>query len=222
LLPNFRLPTHIHSRSANSKWLSEIAHRNPVWINPDDAERLRIGNGDLVKVETQIGWFIDKIWVTEGIRPGIVACSHHIGRWRRQQDRGNRWLTNTVQISSPQSGLWKMRTVQGVQSYDSSDPDTRRIFWRDGGVHQNIAQPVQIDPISGAHCWLQKVRLSRPGHGENYGDIEVDTNKAFDLYKKWNELAKSRETHPRGLRRPRELNRPLSPVDEAWYLKVEE
>ena len=30
LLPNFRLPTHIHSRSANAKWLTEIDHKNPI------------------------------------------------------------------------------------------------------------------------------------------------------------------------------------------------
>ncbi|MCA9914070.1 MAG: formate dehydrogenase, partial [Anaerolineae bacterium] len=29
LLPNFRLPTLIHTRSANAKWLYEISHKNP-------------------------------------------------------------------------------------------------------------------------------------------------------------------------------------------------
>ena len=59
LLPNFRLPTHIHSRSANSKWLAEIAHRNPIWIHTKDAKKLKITNGDLLKIETEIGWFVD-------------------------------------------------------------------------------------------------------------------------------------------------------------------
>ena len=36
LLPNFRLPTLIHSRSANAKWLYEIAHQNPVWVHTLD------------------------------------------------------------------------------------------------------------------------------------------------------------------------------------------
>ncbi len=39
LLPNFRLPTLIHTRSANAKWLVEISHKNPIWMNPDDAKR---------------------------------------------------------------------------------------------------------------------------------------------------------------------------------------
>ncbi|HIC37513.1 MAG TPA: formate dehydrogenase, partial [Candidatus Marinimicrobia bacterium] len=80
LLPNFRLPTHIHSRSANAKWLTEIAHKNPIWIHTKDAKRLGVDNGDLLKITTEIGWFVDKVWVTEAIKPGVVACSHHIGR----------------------------------------------------------------------------------------------------------------------------------------------
>ncbi len=219
LLPTFRLPTHIHSRSANSKWLSEIANRNPVWIHTSDALRLGVATGELVKVETEIGWFVDKVWVTEAVRPGVVACSHHIGRWRRRQDAGNGWLTNTVSITQPSKGIWKMETRRGVEPFQSADADSLRIFWRDGGVHQNITHAVHPDPVSGAHCWLQKIRLSKPGPGEKYGDILVDTNRSQEIFRQWNQWAKERETHPGGLRRPLHLNRPLSPAREAWYLE---
>jgi len=43
-------------------------------------------SGDLLKVETEIRYFIDKVWITEAIRPDVVACSHLIGRWRRKED----------------------------------------------------------------------------------------------------------------------------------------
>ena len=202
LLPNFRLPTHIHSRSANAKWLAEIAHRNPIWIHTNDAKRLRVENGDLLKITTEIGWFVDKVWVTEAIKPGVVACSHHIGRWRRQQDEGNRYMTNTVCIQNVGEGKWKMETIKGVESWETDDPDTNRVWWRDGGVHQNITHAPNPDPISGAHCWLQKVSISKPEPDEKYGDVYVDTNKSFEHFKKWNEWAKERETHHNGLRRP--------------------
>ena len=218
LLPNFRLPQHIHSRSANAKWLVEIAHRNPIWIHPKDARKLGVAEGDLLKIETEIGWFVDKVWVTEGIKPGVVGCSHHIGRWRREQDRGNRFLTNTVEIEDHGDGKMRMKTISGVEPWKSDDPDTNRIWWRDGGVHQNITHAVQPDPISGAHCWLQKVRLSIPNKDEEYGDIEVDRNKSFEYYKRWNEWAKERETHPRGERRPLWMKRPLSPQKQHWYM----
>ena len=218
LLPNFRLPQHIHSRSANAKWLVEIAHRNPIWIHPKDAAKLGVEEGGLLKIETEIGHFIDKVWVTEGIKPGVVGCSHHIGRWRRKQDRGNRFLTNEVSIEDIGDGKMRMRTVSGVEPFESEDPDTNRIWWRDGGVHQNITHAVQPDPISGAHCWLQKVRLSVPGEGESYGDVVVDKEKSFAYYKRWNEMALEKETHPRGERRPLWMKRPLSPRPEHWFM----
>ena len=37
LIPTFRVPVQVHTRSANAKWLDEIAHTNPLWINPLDA-----------------------------------------------------------------------------------------------------------------------------------------------------------------------------------------
>ncbi len=217
LLPNFRLPQHIHSRSANAKWLVEIAHKNPIWIHPKDATHLGVKEGELLKIETEIGWFVDKVWVTESIKPGVVGCSHHIGRWRRKQDAGNRFLTNTVSIEE-HDGKMRMRTLESVRPWKSVDPDTSRIWWRDGGVHQNITHAVQPDPISGAHCWLQKVRLTKPGPGEKYGDVEVDRKKSFEYYKKWNQWAISRETHPRNERRPMWMNRPLPPRKQHWHL----
>ncbi len=88
LISTFRLPVQIHTRSANAKWLDEIAHTNPLWVHPGDAARIGVRTGELVRVETEIGHYVVKAWVTEGIRPGVVACSHHMGRWRPR--RGGR------------------------------------------------------------------------------------------------------------------------------------
>lgn len=219
LLPTFRLPTLIHSRSGNAKWLAEISNRNPVWIHTSDARRLRLRTGDLVRVNTDIGYFVDKVWVTEGMKPGVVACSHHLGRWRRQQDEpGNRWATNTVVIENSEPGRWKMRQAVGIRPYESSDPDSARIFWSDGGVHQNITFPVHPDPISGMHCWHQRVRLEKAHPEDRYGNISVDTNKSFEIYKEWLRMTRP-APGPNGLRRPLWMNRPLRPVEEAFYVE---
>ena len=70
LLPIFRLPHLIHTRSGNSKFLYEIAHKNPLWLNPVDAKKLGdIRTGDLLKVHTEIGFFVLHAWVTEGLAP---------------------------------------------------------------------------------------------------------------------------------------------------------
>ena len=92
LLPTFRLPTLIHTRSGNSKYLYEISHGHPLWINPADAHALGFETGEMVRITTDIGWFVMRAWRTEGIRPGVVAASHHMGRWRQQDNGGGaRW-----------------------------------------------------------------------------------------------------------------------------------
>lgn len=218
LVPTFRLPTLIHSRSGNAKWLNEISNRNPVWMHTQDAERMGIQTGDLIRVTTEIGYFVDRVWVTEAMKPGVVACSHHLGRWRREQDaKGNRWSTNLVDIQEGENGQWHMKVLDGIRPYKSDDGDSSRIFWNDGGVHQNITFPVHPDPISGMHCWHQKVRIEKAHDGDAYGDVMVDTDKSFEVYKAW--LQKTRPAPgPDGLRRPLWLNRPLRPVDEMYYL----
>ena len=101
LLPTFRLPTLIHTRSGNAKWLYEISNRNPLWLNSKDAENFDVKTGDLLKVHTEIGYFIDKVWVTEGIKPGVIACSHHLGRWRLAEEQGGeRWSTALVDLQT--------------------------------------------------------------------------------------------------------------------------
>ena len=56
-----------------------------------------------------------------------------------------------------------MRQVHGVRAFESEDPDTSRIWWEEAGVNQNLTFPVQPDPVSGQHCWHQKVRVTKAG-----------------------------------------------------------
>jgi len=215
LLPTFRLPTLIHTRSGNAKYLNEISHRNPVWIHTSDARRLGIATGDLLRVTTEIGHFVNRAWVTESIAPGVVACSHHLGRWRLREGEGSRWSTAAVRLA-PHDGGWLLRQVQGVGPFRSDDPDSSRIFWSDGGVHQNLAFPVHPDPVSGMHCWHQKVVVARAPAGDHYGDVYVDTKRSMAVYREW--LARARPgPGPGGLRRPLWLDRPLRPT-EATFL----
>lgn len=220
LVPTFRLPTLIHSRSGNAKWLMEISNRNPIWMHPEDAKRWGFKTGDLVKLNTDIGYFVDKVWVTQGMKPNVVACSHHLGRWRREQDKGNRWATNTVRIEKGENGVWKMNTKSGIKPFQSKDADSKRIFWIDGGVHQNITHAVHPDPISGMHCWHQRVRIEKPGPNDKYGDIAVDTNKSMEKYREWMKMTRP-APGPDGLRRPLWFKRPLKPDISCYYLREE-
>jgi len=227
-ISTFRLPVQIHTRGGNAKWLNELAHTNPLWIHPSDATRLGVAAGQLVRVQTEIGYFVVKAWVTEGIRPGVVACSHHMGRWRLTQgDRrdgageGAGQVMATVDLSKS-GDRWAMARRAGVHPYPSADPDTQRIWWSDVGVHQNLTFPVQPDPISGQHCWHQAVRVRPAEPGDAYGDIAVDTRRAHEVYGEWLALTRDATQHsPDGTRRPYWLMRPLKPARDSYRLAGE-
>ncbi|HEV2863976.1 MAG TPA: molybdopterin-dependent oxidoreductase [Pyrinomonadaceae bacterium] len=222
LISTFRLPVQIHTRSANAKWLDEIAHTNPLWIHPSHARGLKVGTGDLVRVETETGHFVVRAWVTEGIRPGVVACSHHMGRWKLNDGEGQRQLMATVSLNR-EGSEWSLKRERGAGPYESADADTSRIWWADVGVHQNLTFPVHPDPISGMHCWHQAVRVRKAEAGDSYGDIRVDTEKSRRVYRTWLQFTRPADTHsPDGTRRPYWLLRPLKPSREVYRLPDEE
>ncbi len=111
-----------------------------------------------------------------------------------------------------------MRQREGVRPFASDDPDSARIWWQDAGVHQNLTFPVQPDPVSGQHCWQQKVTVARAGPDDRYGDIVVDTDKSFAVYREWLRLARP-APGPGNLRRPLWLPRALKPDPSAYLLK---
>jgi anaerobic selenocysteine-containing dehydrogenase len=217
LLPTFRLPTLIHTRSANSKWLQEISHTNPLWVHPRDAERIGIAKDDLARVRTRIGHFVLRVWVTEGIHPGIVACSHHVGRWRMHREIGGQKMASALVDIERGDGTFRFRQREGVSAFDSADPDSRNVWWHEVGVNQNLTFPVQPDPVSGMHCWHQKVVVEPARDDDRYGDVFVDTRKSREIWAEWLTRAKP-APGPGNLRRPLWLNRPLHPAESAYSL----
>ena len=215
LMPNFRLPTLIHTRSGNAKFLNEIANTHPLWFNKDDATAMGISTGDLVRVTTEIGYFVARAWATEAIRPGVVGLSHHMGRWMQEGHPGSRWVMGKVKLDRSEDGIWKLRYTEGVRPFTSEDPDSERIYWDDPGVHQNLTFPVQPDPVSGMHCWHQKVRIEKAHAGDQYGDIEVDVNKSREVYHRWLEMTRP-GPGPGGLRRPAFMMRHVTPKRSAY------
>jgi len=78
-LTNYRFVGHFHtgtmshrSKSLKKRWPEEY-----VEINENDAKRLGIKDGDLVKVETRRATLVLKAKVTPHIREGVVAIPWH-------------------------------------------------------------------------------------------------------------------------------------------------
>ncbi len=136
ILTTYKVATQIHSRSANCKYLTEIYHDNPAWINPVEAAKRGIKEGDLIKVKSATGEIEIAARVTPAINVGVIAISHHCGHWQYgRYASGNKGPTG-----------------------HNDDPDLDRIWWKDHrGVHPNWCIPNTPDPVNGQQRWMDTV-----------------------------------------------------------------
>ena len=54
ILTTFKWNVHTQARTTPQKYLTEIVHDNPVWINTQTAKKYKIKNGDIIKITTFI------------------------------------------------------------------------------------------------------------------------------------------------------------------------
>jgi thiosulfate reductase / polysulfide reductase chain A len=135
ILTTYKVAVHIHSRSTNCKWLTEIYHDNPAQINSATAAQLGIKTGDKIKLKSSIGEIITKANVTEGVVTGAIAISHHLGHWEYGRYASGK--------KAPLAG--------------DNDPDLKLKTWDTYGVHPNWIIPNKPDPISGQQAWMDTV-----------------------------------------------------------------
>jgi len=103
----------------------------------------------------------------------------------------------------------------GAPASAKATAGTPAAWWREQGVHQNMTFPVHPDPISGMHCWHQRVRVRKADPGDRYGDLVVDRKRAREVHEEWRRLVRP----PTGdLRRPLWLARAVRPADSAFRL----
>lgn len=137
ILTTFKVACHTHSRTMHTKYLAEMYHDNPGWINPKTAAERGIKNGDSIKVASAIGEITTTAKVTEGIVPGIIAISHHAGRQH--------------------SGRWGSGWKSPIPGVTDNDPHLKLKWWKNHGVHPNAIIPNGVDPISGTMPWMDTV-----------------------------------------------------------------
>lgn len=68
-------------RNISDAWLREIASENRLWMNPVDAAARGFRTGDRVRVRSAGFEAIATVWVTEGIRPGVVGANYNFGHF---------------------------------------------------------------------------------------------------------------------------------------------
>ena len=168
VLTTFKVAYQTASITTNLKFITEIWHANPLWINKDKARKLGIEDGSLVRVTGGAGYLVTKAWLTNGIHPKVVGISTSVGRT----------AYGRVAQAAPHHG--------GNGRGKLHDPDIdHNLWWRDKGVNPNDIIPVSIDPLSGVQAWNDTVvRISPAEKGDSYGDVKADNEKHMAIYKK--------------------------------------
>jgi len=173
VMTTFKWNVHTQSRTANLKWLAEIVHKNPAWINTATAKAKGISEGSLIRITSDIGHIVTKAHVTEGIHPKVIAVSHSCGH------RGFGSIATQNKRFNKDNGIedsWMNPT----------DPDHKHVWWRDNGVHPNSIVPLITDPIGGSQGWFDTVvKVEKAKGGDKYGDVKVKSFKVrTKAYKK--------------------------------------
>ena len=133
ILTTYKVAVQTHSRTQNSRWLTEIYHDNPAWMNPASAADKGIADGDRILVRSSVGEIEATARVTPGVVPGVIAISFHCGHW--------------------QYG----RYASGKRAPAAADGYKDRKWWTANGVLPNWIIPADSDPINGQERWMDTV-----------------------------------------------------------------
>lgn len=135
-----RYQVNVHApKSANAKWLHEIVHDNPLWLNTGVAQRMNINDGDLVLVSSKAGALRSTVRLTQGIHPKVVALAAEVGHWGCGH-------------------------IARAKKFNSDDPDTALLWWEHDGNGSNVNSlvPLALDPIGKGQAWMDtEVTISK-------------------------------------------------------------
>jgi len=145
ILISFKVNVQIHSRSQNCKWLQEIHHKNPAWINPITARRLLgedVKEGDMIRIRNEmaeLAWrkgkgtaktqeILARVHLTEGIHPEAIAVAFHCGHWAYGRYASGR------PVAAELTG---------------AGPDGERVWWQQG--RKPAHDPTHWSEVAGVH-----------------------------------------------------------------------
>ena len=192
IMTSFKWNVHNHGRTMNLKWLAEIVHTNPAWLNPKTAARLGLNDGDWIELTSYYSSELEKrsphlnrddlsvdagrrtvatmrvpIVTMQGIHPNAIAMSNSCGHWQ---------YTSVAQARK-QAGQEQHLVGSEPEIYRDADWE-RNMWWEDksagdhtkwrpntgNGWNQNKLMPIAPDPISGQQSFHDTVvKISKVG-----------------------------------------------------------
>ena len=183
VMTSFKWNVHNHGRTMHLKWLAEIVHTNPAWMNPETAKKFGLKDGDWIEVTSYFSEMLRKeghvahgveddtgrlvsgtirvpIVTMPGIHPRALAMSNSCGHTQ---------YTNVAQAKKARPEGDK---AEGMDADTYRDADWERNMWweaEDGmvpgawkpntgnGWNQNAAMPIAPDPITGQQAFHSTV-----------------------------------------------------------------
>lgn len=157
VLTTFKWNVHTQARTAYQKYLAEIVHDNPMWINKSSAKKLGVKSGDTVEIcayrpksgykaaeNEVVGKMKIKVFVTEGIHPQVVAISSSLGmQYGGRVAKGK----NGKKQNIPAFGAYEDLNLDGGIWWD-----TRRGGFGNG-YNPNHIIPINPSPLVGMQSW---------------------------------------------------------------------
>jgi len=183
VMTSFKWNVHNHGRTMNLKWLAEIVHSNPAWLNPATATKLGLKDGDWIELTSyQSKLLLDNsphlthgepdesgrievskmrvpIVTMQGIHPKAIAMSNSCGHWQ---------YTSVAQAKKQADVSY----LEGTDPKTYRDEDwERNMWWEDdsagdpakwrpntgNGWNQNRLMPIAPDPITGQQAFHDTV-----------------------------------------------------------------
>ena len=176
----FRLPTRTKARTADDYWALETHPVNHIEVNRGDASRIGIRDGDRVRIISPSGSAEGLVKVSERVRPGVIAGTHHFGHTQQgnsawQIDNAVEAITGGRFVSPVLHGLWQP-VAQGNQVI----PDPRRGsrgFSVNDAMRRNdaLAGTPLVDNAGGATVFLDsRVRIEKLSGGIEASTVVLD------------------------------------------------
>ena len=182
IMTSFKWNVHNHGRTMNLKWLAEIVHTNPAWMNPQTAAKFGLKDGDWIELTSYHSEFLQQqsphldrgdadrrleagtmrvpIVTMEGIHPSAIAMSNSCGH------------TQYTNVAQAKSGRAEGGELPGLDTDTYRDADWERNMWwaddSDGapgewkpntgkGWNQNKILPIAPDPVTGQQAFHSTV-----------------------------------------------------------------
>jgi len=147
IMTSFKWNVHNHGRTMNLKWLAEIVHSNPAWLNPLTAAKYGLTDGDWIELTSYYSRELEKqsphlrrddlpasggrrvvatmrvpIVMMQGIHPRAIAMSNSCGHWQ---------YTHVAQARkrSAETGQAKTGSLVGSDVAAYRDDDWQRNMW---------------------------------------------------------------------------------------------